>query len=119
MENYLGVEFESPRYRGAGIYFFAAIAPYSLKEAEPPAEDEEPSDLDEIRGTSTFKKAEDMEPYEDGFEPFYTDTIPEEEIFYLWKSIYPLIEQDEKMYPLLESVADSILMDESNWAQAA
>jgi hypothetical protein len=124
MERYQsGVEFVSPRYRGEGSYFFAAMAPYLDREkadypkAEPPAEDEEPSDLDEILGTCTFKNAEDMKPREDGFKPFYIDTIQEEKV-YMWRRIYPLEEKDERTRPLPREMADSILMDERNWAEA-
>ena len=122
MEKYQsGVECESPRYRGAGSYFFAAIAPYMGSEkadySERLAEDEEPSDLDEILGTCTFKNADEAGPDEDGLEPLYTDTVQDED-FYLWRRTYPLEERGERMHPLPREMKDSILMDERNWADA-
>jgi hypothetical protein len=111
MEKYQsGVEFESPQYGGAGNKIFPAIAAY--------ADLEEPSDLDEILATCTFKNADETELDEDELEPFYTDTIPEEETDYVWRRIYLLTEQEESKYPLPESITDSVLMDEKNWAVA-
>ena len=128
MEKYKsGVEFEYPQYGGAGNKIFPDIAAYlnsqkasdyfETKDAGI-EEYEEPSDLDEILATCTFKKADETGLDEDGPEPFYTDTIPEEEIFYLWRRIYPLREEDERN-PLPESITDSVLMDKKNWAEAA
>jgi hypothetical protein len=125
MEKYLGVGFESPQYRGVVNKIFLAIASYMNQETanyfetqdKALEEDEEPSDLDEILATCTSNNAEDMEPHEDGFEPFYIDTIPEEKN-YLWRRIYPLTEQEGSIYPVPENITDSVLMDAGNWAVA-
>jgi len=78
-----GVQELESHYAGAGKAFYPLIA--LLHDGE-----EEPSDLDELLGTCTFKKADDMEPDGVGLEPFYTDTFPEKIDDYIPREEGPL-----------------------------
>ena len=113
---------KEPVYKGVERYFSAAQAPYAsagkaICSVRPYTRDDDPSELDELLGTCTFKNAEDIGPREDTLEPFYIDMISEERT-YMWRRVYPMTEEEEGIYPLPEHVMEPLLLDEANWAEA-